>query len=104
MAKIDFSHKVVLLTGASGGIGVGIARRLSEQRARLVVSSRSAADLKKLARDSRVAFVELFFEFRNRHAGELKRFRNLHKNQFSKWTDTSDAYKLLAETPCTQGS
>lgn len=48
MAKIDFSYKVVLLTGASGGVGVGIARRLSEQGARLVVSGRSAADLKRL--------------------------------------------------------
>ncbi|MHC4178378.1 MAG: SDR family NAD(P)-dependent oxidoreductase [Planctomycetota bacterium] len=48
MAKIDFSHKVVLLTGASGGIGAGIARRLSEQGARLVLSGRSWGDLQKL--------------------------------------------------------
>ena len=51
MAKMNFSHKVVLLTGASGGIGAGIARRLSEQGARLVASGRSAGDLKKLIRE-----------------------------------------------------
>ena len=51
MAKIDFSHKVVLLTGATGGIGDGIARRLSEQGARLVVSGRSSGDLQKLIRE-----------------------------------------------------
>jgi short-subunit dehydrogenase/MoaA/NifB/PqqE/SkfB family radical SAM enzyme len=51
MAKMNFSHKVVLLTGASGGIGAGIARRLSEEGARLVVSSRSVGDLTRLIRE-----------------------------------------------------
>lgn len=51
MAKIDFSHKVVLLTGASGGIGAGIARRLSEQGAQLVVTGRSLGDLQRLVRE-----------------------------------------------------
>ena len=51
MAKIDFSHQVVLLTGASGAIGAGIARRLSERGARLVVSGRSMSDLNRLIRE-----------------------------------------------------
>ncbi|MBC8876460.1 MAG: SDR family NAD(P)-dependent oxidoreductase [Planctomycetes bacterium] len=51
MAKMNFSHKIVLLTGATGGIGAGIARRLSEQGARLIVSSRSEEDLTKLIRE-----------------------------------------------------
>jgi len=48
---MNFSHKVVLLTGASGGIGAGLARRLSEQGARLVLSARSAVDLGQLIRE-----------------------------------------------------
>jgi len=50
MARIDFSHKVVLLTGASGDIGAEIARHLSDLGARLVVSGRSMGDLQKLIR------------------------------------------------------
>lgn len=52
MAKIDFSHKVVLLTGASGGIGAGIARRLCGQGAQLVLSGRSLGDLQRLIGES----------------------------------------------------
>jgi short-subunit dehydrogenase/MoaA/NifB/PqqE/SkfB family radical SAM enzyme len=51
MAKIGFSHKVVLLTGASGGIGVGMARRLSDEGARLVLTGRTAGDLQRLIRE-----------------------------------------------------
>src|SRR4030042_4647414 len=51
MAKMDFGHKVVLLTGASGGIGAGIAHSLSKQRAQLLVSGRSMSDLKRLIRE-----------------------------------------------------
>ena len=45
---MDFCNKVVLLTGASGGIGAGLARGLSEQGARLLLSSRSTGDLGRL--------------------------------------------------------
>jgi len=38
---LDFSGKVVLVTGASGGIGAGIARRFAEAGATLVVNYRS---------------------------------------------------------------
>jgi NADP-dependent 3-hydroxy acid dehydrogenase YdfG len=51
MPKIDFSHKVVLLAGASDSIGAEIARRLSEQGSRLVITGRSMGDLQNLIRE-----------------------------------------------------
>ncbi len=48
MSKMHFSEKVVLLTGATGGVGARIARRLSQQGAHLILSGRSAGDLNRL--------------------------------------------------------
>lgn len=46
--------KLILLTGASGGIGQAIARRLSAQGARLILVGRSTQQLNALARELRV--------------------------------------------------
>ena len=43
--------KIVLLTGATGGIGQAIARRLSHQGAILILVGRSAPTLNALARE-----------------------------------------------------
>lgn len=43
--------KLILLTGASGGIGKAIARRLSTQGARLILVGRSTQQLNNLARE-----------------------------------------------------
>lgn len=48
MHETYFSGKSVLLTGASRGIGAGLAHELSKQQARLVVCSRSEADLNRM--------------------------------------------------------
>lgn len=47
--KRDLKGKRILLTGASGGIGQAIARRLSREGARLVLASRSEDKLRTLA-------------------------------------------------------
>ncbi len=46
--KFDYDGKVVLLTGASGGLGSSLARLLSSAGARLVLSSRAREALEEL--------------------------------------------------------
>ena len=48
MSDFSFAKKNVLLTGASGGLGSAIARRLAEMDANMVVSSRSDKALQEL--------------------------------------------------------
>lgn len=45
----DLAGKVAVVTGATKGIGLGIARGLTRQGARVVVSSRQAADCERVA-------------------------------------------------------
>lgn len=45
----DISGKIVLVTGASAGIGEAVARRFSEAGARLIIAARRAERLKALA-------------------------------------------------------
>lgn len=52
--------KLILLTGASGGIGQAIARRLAAQGARLILVGRSTTQLNELARELRVLVNEGF--------------------------------------------
>lgn len=48
---MSMSGKLVLLTGASGGIGQAIARRLAHQGARLILIGRSGTKLGSLAKE-----------------------------------------------------
>jgi short-subunit dehydrogenase len=48
---VKLSGASVLLTGATGGLGVAIARTLSERGASLVLSARRAEVLQQLARE-----------------------------------------------------
>ena len=52
--------KLILLTGASGGIGQAIARRLAAQGARLILVGRSTQQLNALARELHVLVNEGF--------------------------------------------
>lgn len=52
--------KLILLTGASGGIGQAIARRLAAQAARLILVGRSTQQLNALARELDVLVNEGF--------------------------------------------
>jgi NAD(P)-dependent dehydrogenase (short-subunit alcohol dehydrogenase family) len=48
-SPFDLTGKVAVVTGATKGIGLGIARGLARQGARLVVSSRQLADCERVA-------------------------------------------------------
>ena len=48
---MGFAGKVAIVTGATRGIGLGIARTLAEQGASVVVTSRHAEDCKQVERD-----------------------------------------------------
>jgi short-subunit dehydrogenase len=47
--------KVVVITGASSGIGAALARRLSRDRAQLVLAARRENELEAVAKDARAA-------------------------------------------------
>src|SRR5438034_11443072 len=54
----DVRGRVVLVTGASRGIGRRVAVRLARRRARLAITARSADDLATLAAEVRAAGAE----------------------------------------------
>jgi short-subunit dehydrogenase len=54
----DLRGRVILITGASRGIGRRACERLAKQGARLALTARSADDLAKVASEARVAGVE----------------------------------------------
>ena len=51
--KIDLGGKVVLITGASRGLGLALARRFAEKGARLAITARSGDDLERAAEELR---------------------------------------------------
>jgi len=54
----DFTDKVVIITGASEGIGRALALELAPSRAKLVLAARSASRLEELADECRAAGAE----------------------------------------------
>ena len=48
MSGYSFAGKVVLLTGATGGLGQELARRLSQEGARLILTGRTREQLEAL--------------------------------------------------------
>jgi NAD(P)-dependent dehydrogenase (short-subunit alcohol dehydrogenase family) len=49
-ARMDFAHRVVVITGGSRGLGLALARRFAAEGARVVLLARTAQDLDR-ARD-----------------------------------------------------
>ena len=43
LARFDLSHRVAIVTGGNGGIGLGMARALAAAGARVVVAARNAS-------------------------------------------------------------
>ena len=48
--SLDFKGKVVIITGASSGIGEGIAKYLAELGAQVVITGRNKSNLNKVAK------------------------------------------------------
>src|SRR4051812_15970642 len=54
-SRLDFAGKVVLVTGASKGIGAELARQLAAKGAKLVLAARNAAEVETVAAACRAA-------------------------------------------------
>jgi short-subunit dehydrogenase len=50
---MEIRSRVVVITGASGGIGAGLARELAREGARLVLAARRTRELEEVAREAR---------------------------------------------------
>ena len=76
-----FRGKVIWLTGASGGIGRALAKRLSEYGAKLVLSSRSEDDLQSVAAELRNGSAQLLpFDL-----ADIDTLRNVAQNALEKF-------------------
>jgi NADP-dependent 3-hydroxy acid dehydrogenase YdfG len=54
---MPIKDKIVIVTGASGGIGLAVARLLAEKGAKVVLAARSADKLKRLEKEIPVLLV-----------------------------------------------
>ena len=50
-ATVSFTHKAVLITGGSRGLGLAMARRFAQEGARVAIAARDSAELKTAADD-----------------------------------------------------
>ena len=51
--RMDFTNKVVVITGGSRGLGLLLARRFGDEGARLVIAARDEEELRRAERDLR---------------------------------------------------
>src|ERR1700688_3788887 len=52
MSAFDWTNQVVVVTGASAGIGASLARELGQRGAKVVLAARRAAELQEVARSA----------------------------------------------------
>jgi NAD(P)-dependent dehydrogenase (short-subunit alcohol dehydrogenase family) len=57
--RIEFTNRVVLITGGSRGLGLVMARQLADQKARIAICSRDADELARAAGDLRARGAEV---------------------------------------------
>jgi short-subunit dehydrogenase len=58
--QYDFNNKVALITGGSRGLGLVLARELSQEGARLAICARNSEELKRAAKDLQDHGAEVF--------------------------------------------
>ena len=108
----SLSNKIVLVTGASSGIGEATARKFSENGARLILAARRQDRLKRLADDLKTDCHIMNLNVRNRteveeaigglpeawrpidilvnNAGLSRGLWKLHEGEYSGWEDMID--------------
>ncbi len=58
--KIDFRHKIVLITGGSRGLGLELARQLAQEEAHVAICARDSAELDRAKSELQSYGIEVF--------------------------------------------
>ena len=58
---MNFSDKIIWITGASSGIGKALALELSNQNAKIILSSRKIEDLELVKSEGDISVYEALF-------------------------------------------
>ena len=70
--ELELKDKVVVITGGSKGIGLGVARGFAREGAHLVIAARTKAEIEKAASDVRAEYgVKVQREARDNVLGVL---------------------------------
>jgi len=57
---MDLANKVIMIVGASSGIGKSLAQKLAEKKSKLILLSRSFGELEKIKSENPSAVIEIF--------------------------------------------